>query len=352
MEFNIGNRVLGEHSPTYFIADVASNHDGDLHKAKDLIFAAAEAGADAAKFQHFRAKTLISQAGFSTLGKQIAHQSTWNKSVYEVYKAAETDIIWTQELFETCKKAGIDFFSSVYDLQAIDAIEQFVDVFKVGSGDIDWLEGLEIISRLRKPVIVATGASELDEVHRVFDFFDSKNIQIALLQCNTNYSGSDDVFYHMNLNVLTDYKSEFPETIIGLSDHSRGHTAVLGAIALGARIIEKHFTLDNDSQGPDHSFSLNPNTWSEMVRESRFLERSLGDGQKRVEKNELETVIVQRRGLYASRDLSPGESLSTKNTVSLRPRLEGQLSPWRLYGETVLTARISKDMPIFDADVE
>lgn len=350
--FKIGDRVLDESTPTYFIADVASNHDGDLGKAKELIFAAAEAGADAAKFQHFRAKTLISKAGFDLIGDQIAHQSSWKKSVFEVYKAAETDKIWTAELTNACETAGIDFFSSAYDLEALDFINPFVKVFKVGSGDIDWLEGLEKLASIGKPVIVATGAASISEVERTVDFFISRNVSTTVLQCNTNYSGSESVLEHMNINVLKQYKNLFPDILLGLSDHSQGHSAVLGAIALGARVVEKHFTLDKNSVGPDHYFSQNPETWSSMISDARRLELSLGDGKKKVEDNERETVIVQRRGLYASKDMLPGTRLTSGNTHALRPCLPGQLSPWRLGEHTHSSHRIENNAPIFSSDIE
>lgn len=349
--FNIGGRLVDESTPTYFIADVASNHDGDLGKAKELIFAAADAGADAAKFQHFRAETLISKKGFELVGGQIAHQSNWEKSVYEVYEAAETKISWTEELYSACQSAGIDFFSSAYDLESIDIINPFVNVFKVGSGDIDWLEGLQRLAEIGKPVIVATGAAELSEVKRIVEFLNSNSVSTAILQCNTNYSGSDEVFEHMNINVLNQYKNVLSKNVLGLSDHSQGHSTVLGAIALGARIVEKHFTLDNASIGPDHYFSLNPETWSAMISDARRLELSLGDGKKKVEDNERETIIVQRRGLYASEDLTPGTKLTVGNTHSLRPCLPDQLSPWLLTEDPHTSRAIEKDAPIFQSDI-
>ena len=327
-DFKIAEKLISDEGPTYFIADVASNHDGDMEKAKDLIRAAAEAGADAAKFQHFRASSLISKEGFRGLGGNLAHQSNWSKSVYETYESAETDFSWTNSLREVADESGIDFFSSVYDLDTIEQISPAVDVFKIGSGDLTWREGLFKFAQQKKPVILATGASTMQEVERAVSIFDKAEVPTAILQCNTNYSGSDSVFKNLNLRVISRYKEAFPGKIIGLSDHSMGHTSVLGAISLGARIVEKHFTLDNNDVGPDHAFSMNPRTWQEMIVESRKLEEALGDGVKKVEENERETIIVQRRGLYARNHISQGEVINSKNTMSLRPSLPEQLDPF------------------------
>ena len=165
-----GLTIAGKHinskQPTYFIADIAANHDGDLERAKSLIWMAKEAGADAAKFQHFTADTIVSDYGFRSMGSQQAHQSTWNKSVYEVYQAASVDLGWTPVLKETCDKAGIAFFTSPYAFELVDAVDPFVPAYKIGSGDITWLEIVRHIASKGKPYILATGASSIDEVDR------------------------------------------------------------------------------------------------------------------------------------------------------------------------------------------
>ena len=141
--FKIGNSDISTNSKTYFIADIAANHDGDLEKAKDLIYMAKEAGADAAKFQHFKAKTIVSDFGFKNLGSKASHQKNWNKSIYEVYEDAEVPLDWTETLYETCQKADIDFFTSPYDINEIDFIDKYVPAYKVGSGDITFHKIIE-----------------------------------------------------------------------------------------------------------------------------------------------------------------------------------------------------------------
>ena len=152
--FKIENKNIGEGSPVYFIADLAANHDGDLNRTKDLIYLASEAGADAAKFQHFTAGTIVSDHGFRSLGNQKSHQADWKKSVFEVYKEASVNLDWTEEIKNTCKKAGITFFTSPYSRDLVDAIDPFVPAYKIGSGDITWIEIIEYIASKGKPYIL------------------------------------------------------------------------------------------------------------------------------------------------------------------------------------------------------
>ena len=161
----IENKEINQNSETYFIADIAANHDGDIERAKDLIYLAAESGANAAKFQHFQAKTIVSDFGFKSLKQNLAHQKSWKKSVYEVYEDASVNLDWTQILVETCSKAKIAFFTTPYSLEVIDFIDKYVPAFKIGSGDITWHALIEKVAKKKKPYILATGASSFEEVH-------------------------------------------------------------------------------------------------------------------------------------------------------------------------------------------
>ena len=198
---NIGKRWIGENEPTYFIADISANHDGDLERAKMLIHLAAASGADAAKFQHFRAPKIVSEQGFTELGMQLSHQATWNKSVYQVYQEATLPWEWTESLKMTCDQAGIDNFSSPYDFEAVDMLDPYVPIFKIGSGDITWPEMLRKIAGKGKPVILATGASNICDVQRAVHIIHRLNPHLVLMQCNTNYTGSRENFKHIHLNV-------------------------------------------------------------------------------------------------------------------------------------------------------
>jgi N-acetylneuraminate synthase len=355
MEIQIGSHTIGENHPTYFIADISANHDGDLERARLLIRLAKEAGADAAKFQNFRAPKIVSDYGFKTLGGQLSHQATWMKTVFEVYADASIPFEWTPILKEECDKVGIDYFSSPYDFEAVDMLEPYVPAHKIGSGDITWTEIMEHIARKGKPVILSTGASDLGDVQRAvhtilaiqmlrtFDYERRNLPQLVVMQCNTNYTASLENFDHIHLRVLNTYRVLFPNVILGLSDHTSGHATVLGAVAMGARVIEKHFTDDVLRNGPDHPFSMTPASWREMVDRTRELERALGSADKCVGGNEQQTVIVQRRCLRASRDIQAGEIFDRPMIDVLRPATPGAIMPYEI--ENILEMRALHDIP-------
>lgn len=328
--FNIGDKLVGADAPVYFIADIAANHDGSLERAVKLIELAAESGANAAKFQHFKAQTIVSDKGFKALGGNLSHQATWSKSVYEVYSDASLSLDWTISLKEACDRVGIAFFSSPYAADLLDHLDPYVPAYKIGSGDITWLEMIESVALKSKPYILASGASTADDVYRAVSTGLKINPDICLMQCNTNYTASLENFRFIQLNVLKTFRSMYPDMVLGLSDHTPGHSTVLGAVSLGAKMIEKHFTDDVQRVGPDHKFSMDPRAWSEMVRCTRELENALGDGIKRIEDNELETVVLQRRGIYAARDIAPGEILCRQDLILLRPCPSGALPPYMI----------------------
>ena len=326
-EFKIADKSVGDGHPTYFIADIAANHDGDLHRAKDLISKAKEAGADAAKFQHFRAPHIVSDYGFRHLKHKMSHQSSWKKSVYEVYQDASLDWQWTHELASHCRTENIHFFSSPYDMEAVDHLVPLVPAFKIGSGDITWLQIVEYIAKKPLPVLIASGASDISEVVDAIQTIRAHNQNICLFQCNTNYTGSRENFHYLSLNVLKSYAVMFPDVVLGLSDHTPGDVSVLGAVALGAKVIEKHFTDDNDRDGPDHPFSMNPVTWRDMVHRTRDLEASLGGAVKVTEENEIETRIVQRRCIRTTKILPVGTIIAEEDLTCLRPAPTDALPP-------------------------
>ena len=343
MDIQIGSRWVGENHPTYFIADIAANHDGSLDRAKYLIRLAKQAGADAAKFQNFRAAQIVSDYGFRNMGSQVSHQARWKKSVFEVYQGASIPFEWTPELKAVCDEVGIDYFSSPYDFEAIDMLDDYVPAYKIGSGDINWLESLERMARKGKPVLLATGAADMGDVQRAVHTILPINRQLVLMQCNTNYTGSVENFDHIHLRVLNTYRTMYPELVLGLSDHTPGHAAVLGAVALGARVVEKHFTDDTTRVGPDHAFAMDPDAWAAMVENTQRLERALGSADKFVTDNEQQTYIVQRRCLRAARDIRAGEVLTREMVDVLRPATPGAILPQDI--PAVIGARALTDIP-------
>lgn len=331
MQYNstiqVGKQLIGIHQPTYFIADIASNHDGDLERAKELIWLSKEAGADAVKFQHFKAESIVSDYGFKNL-KQDSHQANWEKSVFDVFKDYEFNRDWNEVLKLEAQKANIEFFTTPYDVAAVEEIDHLVSAYKIGSGDITWIDFIEQVANKNKPILIASGASNFQDVTRAVEAILPMNADIVLMQCNTNYTGSLENFKYINLNVLKAFATMYPNMILGLSDHTPGHATVLGAITLGARVVEKHFTDSNDRIGPDHPFSMNPTSWREMVERSRELEFALGNGVKDIEENEKGTVIVQRRGTYLTVDKKVGEIITDSDIEFLRPATEGIYLPY------------------------
>lgn len=335
----IGKRVITETGRPYFIADIGANHDGDIKRAFKLIELAKETGADAAKFQNFKAELIVSKAGFDAMPKQT-HQAAWKNSVFEVYQKASLKDEWTERLKEKCLQVDIEYMTSPYDFHSADLADQYSNAFKIGSGDITWPHILSYIAKKQKPIFLATGASDENDVERAVKEIQIYNTKLILMQCNTNYTVDRNNFHSINLRVLSSYKEKYPGLILGLSDHTPGHTTVLGAIALGARVIEKHFTDDNTRTGPDHKFAMNPKTWHEMVEASNDLFEALGDGKKKIEDNEKESVIVQQRAVYAVKDMEAGEVITENSIFPLRPLMQGCIYPYET--EKIIGKRINK----------
>ena len=243
------------------------------------------------KFQHFTAETLVSDVEFSNL-KIKSHQSKWKDSTYNIYKKNELLFEWTEELYKCAKKNKIDFFTAAYSNELVDKVNKYVPAFKIGSGDISDHEIIKRIASKNKPVFIATGAATDKEVQLAVIICKKINKNICLMQCNTNYTGSLENLKYLNLKVLTYYSNKY-KILTGLSDHTPGDLSVIAAVSMGARVIEKHFTDNNSRIGPDHYFSMNPRTWKEMVTKVRNLERSFGDGKKKIEKNELQTLYCR-----------------------------------------------------------
>ena len=342
----IGNHNVGEGNPCYIIAEIGSNFDGSLVKAKKLIKLAKECGANAAKFQSFKTEELLSQKGFE---KKLAFQSRWKKSVWEVYKKAELPRSWHKELNQYAKKIGIHFFTSPWDFEAVDLLEKLnVPVIKVGSGDITHLEILKKIGKTKKPILLATGASDMDEVAKAIKTIRSTgNKKIILLHSVTQYPSPID---EANIQVIKSMKDKF-KLNVGYSDHSPGSLVVLASITLGGSVIEKHFTLNPKAKGPDHPHSMDPKSFSKMVNDIRTVEKALGSGIKKIEKSEQETRILQRRGLWSISKIKKNQKFSSKNIQTLRPVLGLSASKYQSVIGKKAKRSISEYEPIRKSDI-
>jgi pseudaminic acid synthase len=321
-EIKIGSHKVGVGHPTYIIAEIGSNFDGDLKRAKHLAKLCKQAGADAFKIQNFTAPKIVSNVGFSNL--QVAFQAKWDKPVVEVYIPRE----WVKEVADYCKEIGIDFFSSPYDYEAVDMLEKLkVPAHKLGAGEVDNLEFIEYVAKTKKPVIISVGATTMPEIEAAVKAVRKVgNNKLILLQCVTNYPSP---IADSNLKAMVEIAKKF-NVLVGYSDHTIGReggaddplnglTVPLGAVALGGSVIEKHVTDDRKRKGPDHPFALTMEGLKQMVDGIRAMESALGDGSKRLMPSEKQTVIIQRRGMYAVRDIKKGEKFTREMITYLRP---------------------------------
>jgi sialic acid synthase SpsE len=319
----IDGRPVGEGHPTYIIAEIGSNFDRSIERAKQLIDLAKECGADAVKFQCFAADKIVSKEGFE--GLKTGFQAGWKKPVYEVYQDAEFPRNWHQELKEYCKQKNITFFSAPYDREAVDMLEKHeVPAYKIGSGDITWLEHIEYVACKGKPVLIACGASTLAEVDEAMQAIrKTGNNDVVLLQCVTNYPST---FESANLRAMKAMGETF-NVLTGYSDHTPGSIVPLGAVAMGACVIEKHFTDDKTREGPDHPHAMDGKDFKEMVDGIRALEKSMGSPRKDVYAEEHDTYVLQRRCIRATRDIASGETITDDMLVALRPQPRDTLLP-------------------------
>lgn len=316
--FSIGRRLIGGDAPTYFIAEIGANFDGDLETAKRYAREAKRIGADCAKIQTFSAKKIVSREAFASMKLKGVHGS-WKRPVDEVFAEVEFPHKWHKAFFEYCWDIGITPSTAAYDYRAVDLVDELgIEFYKIGSGDITWLEMVDYIGRKGKPVMLATGASTLAEVDEAVRVLETAGVKdLVLMQCITNYPSK---FESANIRVLDTYRDAFG-AILGYSDHTPDDVVALGAVARGAKVIEKHITFDRSLRGPDHPHSMTFEEFGRMIERTRALELALGSSRKDVVAEESETVIVQRRGLTATRTLPKGATLKRGDLVELRPAL-------------------------------
>jgi len=331
-------RLIGENEQVYIIAEIGSNFDGSIKRAKKLIDLAKNCGADAVKFQCFTADKIISKEAFE--GLRLGFQAKWSKPVYDIYKDAEFPREWHDELFNYANAKGINFLSTPYDKEAVDILDKLnISAFKIGSGDITWHEMLKYIAKKRKPIILSTGASTIAEVDEALKVIRSEgNEDIILLQCVTNYPAH---FEYANVRAMK-AMSEMFNVLVGYSDHTPGTVVPLGAVALGACIIEKHFTDDKARTGPDHPFAMEAKDFKDMVDKIRILKKALGSSAKKIYADEKKTIILQRRCLRASKDIPKGSKITEDMIDVLRPLDKDSLDP--KYKEIIIGREMKVDI--------
>jgi N,N'-diacetyllegionaminate synthase len=299
------------------IAEAGVNHNGDMRIARDLIEAAAEAGADLVKFQTFSANSLVTERApkanyqLRTTGSDL--------SQYQMLKALELDHQMHLDLIAKCKESGIEFFSTAFDIQSLDYLSTLgAKRFKVPSGEITNLPYLLHMAAFEKPILLSTGMSNLGEIEDAIEAIESAGLErryITVLHCNTEYPTP---FGDVNLNALESIKRAFGVSV-GYSDHTLGIEIPIAAVAMGAQVIEKHLTLDRNLPGPDHRASVEPDEFRNMVRSVRNIEMAMGDGVKRVTQSERENREISRKSLVAIAPIRKGDKFSPKNIGTKRP---------------------------------
>lgn len=311
----LGDRWIGEGEPTFVIAEAGVNHNGNILVAKKLVDAAAEAGADAIKFQTFVAEKLVSKRAPKPT-YQI--RTTGNGTTqYEMLRRLQLTARDFKQLKEYCDEVGIMFLSTPYDTESADFLEELgVEAFKVASCDITNIPLLEHLARKKKPIILSTGASTLGDIENALaTLYGLSNEKIILLHCVTSYPAK---FEHANLRVLKTLRRAF-QLPVGYSDHTQGYFVPIAAVALGAVAIEKHFTLDRSMEGPDQPTSLEPGELRLMIEGIRIIEKALGNYVKQLCKEELEARAKLRRSIVAAVDIPKGSTLTEDMLDIKRP---------------------------------
>ena len=327
---------------TIIIAEAGVNHNGSIELAKKLIDVAAEAGADFVKFQTFKAETLVTQtADKAEYQKEITDT---DESQFEMIKKLELDRKTHEELIEYCKQKDIQFLSTPFDHDSIDLLDELnIPLFKIPSGEITNLPYLRHIGKMGKPIIMSTGMSTLDEVHNALNILiesGAEKEQITILHCNTEYpTPMKDV----NLKAMLTIKDELGVNI-GYSDHTLGIEVAISAVAMGATVIEKHFTLDRNMSGPDHAASLEPEELKAMVTAIRNIEKAMGDGIKKPSSSETKNISVARKSIVAKMSIKKGELFTEENLTVKRPGTGISPMGW----DTVLGKVASSDYEMDD----
>ena len=316
--FQIDGKNIGENQPAFVIAEIGINHNGDIETAHAMVDAIAESGCDCVKFQTFHADEFCSNE--KDTYEYVSQDKIIKESMLEMFRRFELKQEEFAELFVHARERGLAAFSTPTDIAAVDLLADIgVDAYKIGSDDLVYTPFLEYVAKKGKPVIISTGMATLEDVQRAVDVLKKGGLpleQIAILHCISAYPTPADAIH---LNRIPMLQGVFPGCIIGFSDHSWGITPALGAVALGARIVEKHFTLDHNMAGPDHRFSADPKQLTDLVREVRVIEQALGQSELVMSKHDQEMAALCHRSVYAASDLPVGKIIELSDLVFQRP---------------------------------
>ncbi|MEK6531437.1 MAG: N-acetylneuraminate synthase family protein [Deltaproteobacteria bacterium] len=314
---SVGGRSIGRGSPVFIIAEIGSNHDASLKRAKEMIDASVYAGADAVKFQSFTAGGLLNPLKKNGDGGWAPHPA------YNIIEKLTLPEEWHKALFEYSAQKGIIFLSAPFDSGRAALLNSIgVPAFKIASGDLTNLPLLKQVASYGRPVILSTGASYLEEVKAAVNALKNEGtVELALMHCASLYPPS---YEDVNLKAMVTLRDEF-NCPVGFSDHTPGSSAAIAAVALGASIIEKHLTLNRTLKGPDHPYAMEVEEFKSMVKETRNIEKALGSGIKKPSDKEMDERVGARRSIYASMDIKKGERIEenmlklVRHAIGLKP---------------------------------
>lgn len=336
MEFQVNQRKVGGNNPCYIVAELSANHNQDLELAIQTIRAMKEAGADAVKIQSYTPDSITLDSDKPWF--KTRDDSPWaGRKLYEVYEKGATPWEWHEKLQRVAKDLGLDFFSSPFDLDFVKKLESIdIPIYKIASLEITDIPLIKAVAATGKPVIFSTGAASEEDIQLAIDTCrDQNNTSIALLKCTSAYPTPLE---EVNLSAIRSIKEKY-NVIVGLSDHTLGDLVPIGAVVMGAKIVEKHFILDKSIDTLDRDFSMDPGEFETMVRKIRDMEKALGTPELEI-KGRMGNATKYRRSLFAVKDIKKGELLNADNVRSLRPG--AGLHP--KYYEAILGKKVTEDI--------
>ena len=321
--FRIGAHEVGDHTHCYVIAEIGHNHQGSVEKAREMFREAKLAGAQAVKLQKRDNRGLYTRAAYD---KSYDNENSFGATYGEHREFLEFGEKEYRELQAYATELGVDFFSTAFDLVSADFLHGLdVPAYKIASGDLKSTPLLKHVAAFGKPMIISTGGALIEDVQRAYDTIMPINPQLAILQCTAGYPAA---FEELDLRVISTYRDRFPNAVIGFSSHDNGIAMPVAAYILGARIVEKHFTLNRAMKGTDHAFSLEPVGLRKMVRDLERTHKAMGNGVKKVYDSEKAPIIKMGKSLVIARDLPAGHVLGREDSVMKSPG--GGIPPYEL----------------------
>ena len=325
--FRIGTHDIGDHAPCYVIAEIGHNHQGRLDKARELFREAKLAGAHAVKLQKRDNRGLYTRAAYN---RPYDNENSFGATYGEHREFLEFGRQEYRELQRYAAELGVDFFATAFDMASAEFLGELgMPAFKIASGDVKSIPLLKHVASFGKPIVISTGGALVDDVQRAHDTIMAINPQLGILQCTAGYPAA---FEELDLRVVSQYRERFAGAVIGYSGHDNGIAMPVAAYVLGARIVEKHFTLNRAMKGTDHAFSLEPVGLRKMVRDLERTHKALGDGQKKIYESERAPIIKMGKSLVVARDLPAGHVLTKDDIVMKSPG--GGIPPYEI--ESVL----------------